>query len=77
MKRFQKAKEIVQGEQFGNVIDFFQSVRGQDQQPSRDDNRLQRQTERSQQSSQRQQKPDYTPLYLMGVVAILVALIKK
>lgn len=73
MKRFQKAKEIVQGEEFGNVIDFFQSVRGQDQQPSRDDNRLQRQTERS----QRAQKPDYTPLYLMGVVAILVALIKK
>jgi hypothetical protein len=69
MKRFEKAKEIVQSDQFGNVIDFFQAVR-----ENGNGNNVQA-------SPQfipiPQKKPDYTPLLILGAVAVIVALIKK
>lgn len=66
-KRFQKAREFVQSDQFGNVIDFFQasgilSGGSQPMQPA---------------PMPQPKKPDYTPLYILGAIAVLVAIIKK
>jgi hypothetical protein len=67
MKRFEKAKEIVQSDQFGNVIDFFTAVRetkGNGVQPAP-------------QVVTVKKEQDYTPLLILGAVAVIVALIKK
>ena len=67
-KRFERAKEFIQSDQFGNVIDFFQASGiiqgggGQTQQITR---------------PPAPKKPDYTPLYILGAIAVLVAIIKK
>jgi len=65
MKRFEKAREFVQSDQFGNVIEFFQGVRGQQQAPP------------PQRNVTIKEKQDYTPLFIFGAVAIIVALLKK
>jgi hypothetical protein len=64
-RRFERAKEFIQSDRFGNVVDFFQEsgiISGGTSQP-------------------RQpapiRKPDYTPLYILGAIAVLVAIIKK
>tara|TARA_Y100001963_G_C6542726_1_gene336296 strand:- start:121 stop:336 length:216 start_codon:yes stop_codon:yes gene_type:complete len=69
-RRFAKAKEFVQSDTFGNVVDFFQSqgTIGSSQSKS---------PPVQQQQQQRPPKEDYTPLYIMGAIALLVALIKK
>lgn len=68
-KRFQKAREFVQSDQFGNVIDFFQAsgiiAGGSQSQPMQPAPMPQ------------PKKPDYTPLYILGAIAVLVAIIKK
>ena len=67
-KRFERAKEFIQSDQFGNVIDFFQASGiiqgggGQKQQKT---------------NPPAPKKPDYTPLYILGAIAVLVAIIKK
>ncbi len=71
MRRFQKAKEILQSDQFGNVLDFFQSsgvIAGTG---------TQSQVPIQQQQQPVQQKTDYTPLYILGAIAVLVAIIKR
>ena len=69
MKRFEKAKEIVQSDQFGNVIDFFTAVRDTNNEPAP--------FVPSTPVIMPKQTPDYTPLMIMGAIAVLVALIKK
>ena len=58
MRRFEKAAEFVQGETFGNVIDFFQA-------------------QRDVKKPKPPKKPDYTPLYILGAIAVVVAIIKR
>ena len=68
MRRFQKAKEIIQSDRFGNVVDFFQSsgiISGQGQ------------VQQTNPVQQKVMKQDYTPLYILGAIAVLVAIIKK
>lgn len=67
-RRFDKAKEFVQSDTFGNVVDFFQAqgtIGSQQRSPA------------VQQRQTPPPKQDYTPLYIMGAIALLVALIKK
>jgi len=74
MRRFEKAKEFVQSDQFGNVIDFFQGVRG-DSVSGQPVQRVPPPDPRVVQGLFK--KPDYTPLYILGAIAVLVAIIKK
>ncbi len=62
-RRFEKAREFIQSDRFGNVIDFFQEsgIVGSQQPPT----------------PPQPKKPDYTPLYILGAIAVLVAIIKK
>lgn len=66
MKRFEKAKEIIQSDQFGNVIDFFTGMRTQDSP-----------TTQTPPKKQTPPTPDYTPIIILGAVAVLVALIRR
>lgn len=61
MRRFEKAAEFVQSDTFGNVIDFFQAQRGQ----------------KKKEEQRKPKKPDYTPLYILGAIAVVVAIIKQ
>jgi len=63
-RRFEKAREFIQSDRFGNVIDFFQEsgIVGSQQAPT---------------PPPQPKKPDYTPLYILGAIAVLVAIIKK
>ena len=66
-RRFERAKEFIQADRFGNVIDFFQEsgiIAGNNPQPTP-------------QPTPQPKKPDYTPLYILGAIAVLVAIIKK
>ena len=66
-KRFEKAREFIQSDQFGNVIDFFQAsgiIQGGQQKQQKT-------------NPPAPKKPDYTPLYILGAIAVLVAIIKR
>ena len=71
MKRFEKAKEIVQSDQFGNVIDFFTAVREQN------GNQSTQRPQTTDRSQLQRQKQDYTPLLILGAIAVIVAMIRK
>ena len=67
-RRFEKAREFIQSDRFGNVIDFFQEsgIVGSQQAPTPTPT-----------TPPQPKKPDYTPLYILGAIAVLVAIIKK
>lgn len=67
-RRFEKAREFVQSDRFGNVIDFFQEsgiISGSGPVPQ------------APMPATKPNKPDYTPLYILGAIAVLVAIIKR